>query len=75
MIDTGICMIWGLKKQNGPKPGSNDVIEQFNGEIKIGQWNGMPGIINTDHMDIVGTFGNVKNWYMDYASFLSNLPR
>lgn len=29
----------------------------------------MPRIINTDHMDIVGTFGNVKDWYIDYASF------
>jgi len=61
--------------QDGPKLGSNDVIERYNGEVKIGQWNAMPRIINTDHMDIVGTFGNVKDWYMDYANFLSHLSR
>jgi triacylglycerol lipase len=61
--------------QNGPKLGSNDVIEQYNGSVKIGQWNAMPTIINTDHMDIVGTFGNVKDWYIDYARFLSALSK
>ncbi len=61
--------------QNGPKLGSNDIIEQYNGEAKIGQWNVMPIIINTDHMDIVGTFGNVKDWYIDYANLLSKLPK
>lgn len=28
--------------QNGPKLGSKDVIEQYNGGAKIGQWNVMP---------------------------------
>ncbi|MCY6959314.1 esterase/lipase family protein [Clostridium brassicae] len=61
--------------QNGPKLGSNDIIEQYNGQAKIGQWNVMPIIINTDHMDVIGTFGNVKDWYIDYGKFLSNLQK
>ncbi|HDK7168848.1 TPA: lipase [Clostridium botulinum] len=61
--------------QDGPKLGSNDVIEQYTGGAKMGQWNVMPRIVNTDHMDIVGTFGNVKDWYIDYGNFLSNLSR
>ncbi|NFO04827.1 lipase [Clostridium botulinum] len=61
--------------QAGPRLGSNDVIEKFNGQPKAGQWNVMPTLINTDHMDIVGTFGNVKSWYIDYAEQLSNLPK
>lgn len=61
--------------QNGPKLGSNDIIQQYSGRAKIGQWNVMPRVINTDHMDIVGIFGNVKEWYIDYASLLSKLPR
>lgn len=60
--------------QNGPKLGSNDIIEQYNGTAKKGQWNTMPLIVNTDHMDITGTFGNVKDWYIDYAKVLSKLP-
>lgn len=61
--------------QSGPKLGSHDVIEQYNGGAKIGQWNAMPLIINTDHMDIVGTFSNVKDWYINYANVLSNLAK
>ena len=61
--------------QAGPTLGSNDVIEKFKGEPKVGQWTVMPTLINTDHMDIVGTFGNVKGWYIDYAQQLRNLPR
>lgn len=60
--------------QDGPKLGSTDIIEKYNGKAKIGQWNRMPTVINTDHMDIVGTFGNVKAWYIDYAEQLSSLP-
>ncbi len=55
--------------------GSDDVIEQYTGGAKMGQWNVMPRIVNTDHMDIVGTFGNVKDWYIDYGNFLSKLSR
>ncbi|ACD22136.1 lipase [Clostridium botulinum] len=61
--------------QEGPRFGSNDVIKKFNGQPKVGQWNVMPTLINTDHMDIVGTFGDVEDWYIDYAEQLSNLPR
>lgn len=61
--------------QDGPKLGSDDVIEQYTGGAKMGQWNVMPRIVNTDHMDIVGTFGNVKDWYIDYGNFLSKLSR
>lgn len=61
--------------QDGPKLGSDDVIEQYTGGAKMGQWNVMPRIVNTDHMDIVGTFGNVKDWYIDYGNFLSKLQR
>ncbi|ENK1243928.1 lipase [Clostridium sporogenes] len=61
--------------QSGPKLGSDDVIEQYNGGAKIGQWNAMPRIINTDHMDIVGTFGNVKDWYIEYANLLRQLSK
>ncbi|MEW9094136.1 MAG: lipase [Clostridiaceae bacterium] len=61
--------------QNGPKLGSQDVIEQYNGGAKMGQWNTMPLIINTDHMDIVGTFSNVKDWYINYANVLNNLSK
>lgn len=35
----------------------------------------MPRIINTDHMDIVGIFVNVKDWYIEYANILSQLPK
>ncbi|AOR24644.1 esterase/lipase family protein [Clostridium taeniosporum] len=61
--------------QEGPRLGSNDIIKKFNGQPKVGQWNVMPTVINTDHMDIVGTFGNVKSWYIDYAEQLSELPK
>ncbi|WP_105177374.1 esterase/lipase family protein [Clostridium cagae] len=61
--------------QEGPRFGSNDVIKKINGQPKVGQWNVMPTLINTDHMDIVGTFGDVEDWYIDYAEQLSNLPR
>lgn len=61
--------------QNGPKLGPNDIIEQYNGRAKIGQWNVMPRIINTDHMDIVGIFVDVKDWYIEYANILSQLPK
>ncbi|MBW6410183.1 esterase/lipase family protein [Clostridium weizhouense] len=61
--------------QDGPKVASDDIIEKFNGQAKKGQWNVMPKLINTDHMDIVGTFGDVKDWYADYAEQLSNLPK
>ncbi|CDI49013.1 esterase/lipase family protein [Clostridium tetani] len=60
--------------QNGPKLGSSDIIEQYDGIAKKGRWNAMPLIINTDHMDITGTFGNVKDWYIDYAKVLNKLP-
>ncbi|SFD42402.1 esterase/lipase family protein [Clostridium uliginosum] len=61
--------------QSGPILDSNDIIKQYNGEAKIGQWNVMPRLINTDHMDIVGSFGDVEDWYNDYADFLSKLPQ
>lgn len=60
--------------QDGPKLGSSDIIEEFNGEAKIGQWNVMPKLKNYDHMDIVGTFAKVKDWYMGYAEQLRSLP-
>lgn len=61
--------------QNGPKLGSNDKIEEYDGNAKTGQWNVMMKLKGYDHMDIVGRFAKVDDLYSDYAEFLSNLPK
>ncbi|SFD42424.1 esterase/lipase family protein [Clostridium uliginosum] len=61
--------------ENGPKLGSDDVIEKYNGTPIKGQWNSMPTLMNMDHEDIIGRFGNVKQWYIDRCEQLSELPQ
>ncbi|SFD42377.1 esterase/lipase family protein [Clostridium uliginosum] len=59
--------------QDGPKLGSNDIIQKYNGTPEKGQWNAMPTLINMDHEDIIGRFGNVTQWYIDRCEQLSKL--
>ncbi|GAA0077238.1 esterase EstA [Clostridium sp. CTA-5] len=60
--------------ENGPKLGSHDVIVDYDGTPEKGEWNAMPTLMNMDHEDIIGRFGNVKNWYINRCEQLSKLP-
>lgn len=61
--------------QSGPHYGSTDIIEEYNGTPKIGQWNFM-GTKNIDHEDIIGRNGDESlNFFFDTATMLRQLPK
>jgi triacylglycerol lipase len=60
--------------QNGPKTNSSDIIVEYNGDPQIGKWNYMGKIELTDHLDIVGTIGNIVPFYLEIAEDLVSLP-
>jgi triacylglycerol lipase len=70
---------------DGPTLGSTDVIEDFDGTPKKGQWNYMGMLESCDHADIIGAlryFGencpdgypSLVDFYVYWAEFLSHLP-
>lgn len=61
--------------QTGPKLNSTDEIVDYNGNPQIGEWNFMGILEDTDHMDIVGTFGIVTDWYKKLAANAGSLPK
>lgn len=67
--------------QNGPKLGvteeeKNKIVDMdFNGTPQIGKWNSLPVLKGFDHMDIVGSFADVNDWYIGLAKELRSLPK
>ncbi|MBF0225664.1 MAG: lipase [Desulfobacterales bacterium] len=63
---------------DGPKIGSEDVIVEFNGSPKIGLWNYMGVLKNTDHADALGIYSmslkGARPLYNRIASLLISLP-
>jgi len=70
---------------DGPTIGSTDVIQEFDGTPRMGQWNYMGILGSCDHADIIGAlryFGetcpdgypSLLDWYIYWAEFLSRLP-
>jgi triacylglycerol lipase len=60
--------------QNGPKFGSTDVIVNYNGTARIGMWNYMGLLDNTDHIKSVGNLRNVNSFYRALTNQLKALP-
>ncbi|GAA0077237.1 esterase EstA [Clostridium sp. CTA-5] len=67
--------------QDGPKLGEKPVIKDFDNikdfynKVKKGEWNVVHRFDEMDHMDAVGTFGDVEELYTKHAKQLSNLSK
>ena len=70
---------------DGPTIGSNDIISDFDGNPKKGQWNYMGILGSCDHADIIGAmrylgetcpdgYQSLLDWYIYWAELLSHLP-
>jgi triacylglycerol lipase len=60
--------------QNGPKFGSTDIIVNYNGTPRIGTWNYMGLLDNTDHINSVGHLRNVNGFYRALGAQLVSIP-
>lgn len=61
--------------ENGPKYGSSDLIQNYNGTAIIGEWNFM-GTLNIDHEDIIGrNWDDALRFFTNLAAMLGKLPK
>lgn len=61
--------------ESGPHYSTEDVIEDYDGSPKIGQWNFM-GTKNIDHEDIIGrNWDGALDFFEQTATMLSELPK